>query len=92
VSKNSALHIQEVVELLTGLTRQNCHEEPSKRSIFLYMQKVHPLLLNNRIEDTKKLPAASQALLATVIVQGTIAPIRIMVLKDLRNEIECGSR
>ena len=85
--RSSYLHFQELDEELTKMTQQNCHVEPKKRSSCLYKQKVQHLLLNRRVDsdDISKLSPETQSRLALVIilVQGTIAPIRLMVLKDL---------
>jgi len=79
--------MQDIDEVLTRLTQQNCHPEAGKRSANMYKQKVMHALINNRIVDYDKLSPETQSRIALVIVQGSIAPIRLVILKDLKSRL-----
>ena len=51
----SCLHMQDIDEVLTKLTQQNCHPEAGKRSVNMYKQGAMHALINNRIVDYDKL-------------------------------------
>ena len=53
----------------------------------MYKQKVMHALINNRIVDYDKLSPETQSRIALVIVQGSIAPIRLVILKDLKSRL-----
>ena len=80
----SSLHLQQVEEALVKITQQNCHAVPGRRTATVYKQYVGRLFMSNRINNFDKVAPEIQSRLALVIVQGSIAPIRIVVIEDLK--------
>ena len=76
--------MQQVEESIVKVSQQNCHAAASRRTVTVFKQAIERVLMSNRINDYGKVAPEIQSRLALVIVQGSIAPVRIPVINDLK--------